>query len=211
MLDFKRESSLSGKVAGVDEVGRGAWAGPVFAAAAVLSPDAANSPDLKLINDSKALSKRNRKIIYEQLLKTIKSGNAWIGIGSADVNEIDSLNILQATMLAMQRAVADLPFIPSSILIDGNKTPELPSPSQAIVKGDRLVLSIAAASIYAKVTRDKYMFNLSKNYGGYGWEQNSGYGTRRHQEGLIHFGLTKHHRKSFKPIKKILNQKTIYS
>lgn len=211
MLDFTLESSLSGKVAGVDEVGRGAWAGPVYAAAAVLTAHAANSPNLAFINDSKALSKGKREIIYKQLLNAIKSGNAWIGIGSAGVKEIDSLNILEATMLAMQRAVADLPFIPETILIDGNKTPELPSPSKAIVNGDKLILSIAAASIYAKVTRDKYMFSLSKEYDGYGWEQNSGYGTQRHQQGLINCGITEHHRKSFRPVKNIIKQNTIYS
>ena len=211
MLDFTREASFDGKVAGVDEVGRGAWAGPVFAAAAILSSRAANSPELVMINDSKTLSKRNREIIYKQLLNVIKSEHAWVGIGSAGVKEIDSLNILQATMLAMQRAVADLPFVPISILIDGNKSPELPAPSQTIVKGDKLVLSIAAASIYAKVTRDNYMLGLSKKYSDYGWEQNSGYGTRRHQEGLIRCGITEHHRKSFKPIKNLINKNTIYS
>ena len=210
MPDYTREAAAGGRVAGVDEVGRGAWAGPVFTAAAVLSPDATATPALAGLDDSKTISKRNRERYYEALVQACDKGQAWIALGQADVDEIDALNILGATMLAMQRAVAALPVAPTFILVDGNRVPELPVPAEAIVNGDGLVLSIAAASIYAKVSRDKHMTALALESPGFGWEHNAGYGTRQHQEALARLGTTRHHRKSFAPIKKLLQETPTY-
>ncbi len=204
MPDYSREAAAGGRVAGVDEVGRGCWAGPVFAAAAILSPRAAAAPDLAGLDDSKAIGKRARERCFDALARARDAGEAWLAIGRAEVEEIDALNILGATMLAMQRAVAALPVAPTSILVDGNRVPDLPSPAEAIVGGDGCVLSIAAASIYAKVSRDRFMGELARTHPGYGWDRNAGYGTRQHQDALAALGPTRHHRKSFAPIKKIL-------
>jgi ribonuclease HII len=208
MPGYSREIAAGGRVAGVDEVGRGCWAGPVFAAAAILSPRAAAAPDLASLDDSKAISKRAREQCYDVLLRASNAGEAWLVLGRAEVEEIDALNILGATMLAMQRAVAALPVAPTSILVDGNRVPNLPSPAEAVVGGDGHVLSIAAASIYAKVSRDRFMGELAQTCPGYGWEHNAGYGTREHQEALASLGPTRHHRKSFAPIKKLLPEIT---
>ncbi len=202
--DYAREAAAGGRVAGVDEVGRGAWAGPVFAAAAILSPRAAAAPELSRLDDSKAMSKRARERRFEALAHACQAGEAWLALGRAEVEEIDALNILGATMLAMQRAVAALPVEPSSILIDGNRAPDFAVPAEAVVDGDAQVLSIAAASIYAKVSRDRLMAELAHDHPGFGWERNAGYGTRQHQDALAAHGPTRHHRKSFAPIKKIL-------
>jgi ribonuclease HII len=210
MPDYAREAAAGGRVAGVDEVGRGAWAGPVFAAAAILSPRAAAAPELAGLDDSKALGKRAREHCFEALAHACDTGEAWLALGRAEVDEIDTLNILGATMLAMQRAVAALPVAPASILIDGNRVPDLTVPAEAIVGGDAHVLSIAAASIYAKVSRDRLMADLARDYPGFGWERNAGYGTRQHQDALASQGPTHHHRKSFAPIKKILAGTTTY-
>jgi ribonuclease HII len=208
--DFARETAAGGNVAGVDEVGRGAWAGPVFAAAAILSPEAAATPELAGLDDSKAISKTIREQFFNALTRASDRGEAWLALGRADVAEIDALNILGATMLAMQRAVAALPVPPDSILVDGNRLPDLPAPSEAIVGGDGLVLSIAAASIYAKVSRDRHMGKLAQTSPGYGWERNAGYGTREHQAALATLGATPHHRQSFAPIKKLLQSTPTY-
>ena len=210
MADYSREAAAGGRVAGVDEVGRGAWAGPVFTAAAILTPRAAATPELTGLDDSKAISKANRERYFDALERTRDDGEAWLALGSADVAEIDALNILGATMLAMQRAVAALPVVPQSILVDGNRVPNLPAPAEAIVNGDGLVLSIAAASIYAKVSRDRLMGELGQECPGYGWERNAGYGTRQHQDALAQWGPTRHHRQSFAPIKKILLETATY-
>ncbi len=204
MPDFAREAAAGGHVAGVDEVGRGAWAGPVFAAAAILSPGAAAAPEFAGLDDSKAIGKRAREGLYEKLLEASAAGEAWLGLGHAEVDEIDALNILGATMLAMQRAVAALPLSPTSVLVDGNRVPDLAQPAEAVIGGDASVLSIAAASIYAKVSRDRLMAELAQSPPGFGWERNAGYGTREHQAALAQLGPTRHHRKSFAPIKKIL-------
>lgn len=204
MPDYSREAAAGGRVAGVDEVGRGCWAGPVFAAAAILSPRAAATPDLAGLDDSKAMSKKARERCFDALARASDAGEAWLALGHADVDEIDTLNILGATMLAMRRAIAALPVAPTSILVDGNRVPDLPAPAEAVVKGDSYVLSIAAASIYAKVSRDRFMGELAQTCPGYGWERNAGYGTRQHQDALATLGPTRHHRKSFAPIKKIL-------
>lgn len=210
MPDYAREAAAGGKVAGVDEVGRGSWAGPVFAAAAILSPRAAATPELAGLDDSKAIGKRAREKYFEALARVCDAGDAWLALGHADVEEIDALNILGATMLAMQRAVAALPVAANSVLVDGNRVPDLPLPATAIVNGDSLVLSIAAASIFAKVSRDRLMGDLAQECPGFGWERNAGYGTRQHQDALASLGPTRHHRKSFAPIKKILLETPTY-
>ena len=210
MPDYAREAAAGGKVAGVDEVGRGAWAGPVFAAAAILSSRAAATPELAGLDDSKAIGKRAREKYFEALARVCDAGDAWLALGHADVEEIDALNILGATMLAMQRAVAALPVAANSVLVDGNRVPDLPMPATAIVNGDSLVLSIAAASIFAKVSRDRLMGELAQECPGFGWERNAGYGTRQHQDALASLGPTRHHRKSFAPIKKILLETSTY-
>jgi ribonuclease HII len=204
MPDYSREAASDGPVAGVDEVGRGCWAGPVFAAAAILSPRAAAAPDLAALDDSKAIGRRARERCFAALERAATAGEAWLALGRAEVEEIDALNILGATMLAMQRAVAALPVEPSAVLVDGNRVPDLPQPAEAVIGGDACVLSIAAASIYAKVSRDRFMAELARSHPGFGWERNAGYGTRQHQAALASLGPTRHHRKSFAPIRKLL-------
>lgn len=194
MPDFSLEDSFSGVVAGIDEAGRGPWAGPVAAGAVIL--DAKNIPDG--INDSKKLKLEKREAIFEQLRQC-----AIVGVGLASVEEIDRFNILQATKLAMSRALADLSEQPHIALVDGNQLPELPCRGLAVVKGDSKSLSIAAASIVAKVTRDRIMHKLALQHSEYGWETNSGYGTKAHVEAISKYGITSHHRKSFKPIAKL--------
>ena len=208
--DYTREAAAGGHVAGVDEVGRGAWAGPVFAAAAILSPRAAEAPQLAGLDDSKAISKQARERCFDALALACDAGEAWLALGYAEVDEIDTLNILGATMLAMQRAVAALPVAPNTVLVDGNRVPDLAAPAEAVVGGDSLVLSIAAASIYAKVARDRLMADLALECPGFGWERNAGYGTRQHQAALASLGPTRHHRKSFAPIKKLLTATATY-
>ncbi len=185
-------------VAGVDEVGRGPWAGPVVAACIVLPPDYAET-GLATLNDSKKLTEKKRAALFDILAELPH------GIGQANVEEIDTLNILLASLLAMHRAVAAMPNPPAHILVDGHKLPDWPYAASAIVKGDSLSPSIAAASVLAKVTRDRYMAALDREFPGYGWAQNMGYGTKAHQIGLAERGVTPHHRKSFAPIRKILS------
>ena len=181
---------------GIDEAGRGPWAGPVVAAAVILPEHFVTDK----INDSKKLSKKNRDLLYENITK-----NADFGIGFASVNEIDRLNILQATCLAMKRALDNLNILPVRALVDGNVIPrDLPCAAKCIVKGDSKVVSIAAASIIAKVTRDRFMTELSQLYPGYGWDKNFGYGVKQHQEALKKLGVTPEHRRSFKPIHNML-------
>ena len=205
MPDFKHETTLIGKhslIAGIDEAGRGPWAGPVVAGA-VIFPQLNISEHLaKKLDDSKKLSATKR----EELFKELHTCGALIGCGSASVEEIDRLNILQATFLAMRRAIENLPVVPSFAIIDGNKIPpDLPCPARSLVKGDALSLSVAAASIIAKVTRDRLMSDLAKEFPYYGWEKNAGYGTKAHQIGLAEHGICIHHRKSYAPIKKYLS------
>lgn len=211
MPDFQFESSFmtnnSGLIAGVDEAGRGPWAGPVVAGAVIF-------PELKIpdflaqkLDDSKKLTPAKREELFEKL----HSCGALIGCGSASVEEIDRLNILQATFLAMRRAIDSLPAVPSFALIDGNKVPPgLPCPAQALVKGDARSLSVAAASIIAKVTRDRLMAELAKEFPYYGWGKNAGYGTKAHQNGLAEHGICVHHRKSYAPIKQYLPKSENY-
>ena len=186
----------SSNICGIDEVGRGPWAGPVVAAAVVLDPN--NTPEG--LNDSKKLTAKRREALFDLII-----ASSQVGIGEASVEEIDQINILQATYLAMRRAITNLPEPPGHALIDGNRTPpDLPCSAEAIVKGDAKIPAIAAASIIAKVTRDRIMTRLDTEFPGYGWAQNAGYGVPTHAKALIELGVTPHHRRSFKPIHKIL-------
>ena len=196
MPDFTFEHTCTPPVAGVDEAGRGPWAGPVVAAAVILPVGVLDPYLLTRLDDSKKL----KKGIREDLLAALEPV-ADIGVGVASPTEIDDINILQATMLAMQRAVDGLSETPVSVLVDGNRAPSIASEVTTIVKGDSLSLSIAAASIVAKVTRDRMMAVLAEQYPGYGWERNAGYGTKDHREALARLGVTPAHRQSFAPIR----------
>jgi len=182
-------------VAGIDEAGRGPLAGPVIAAAVVLDMAALPRRIARRIDDSKQLAARER----EELFALVRP-YAAIGVGGASVGEIDSINILRATLLAMRRAAARLPVRPAVALVDGNCAPDLPCEVRTIIDGDALSLSIAAASIVAKVTRDRLMAALARYHPGYGWEHNAGYGTEEHRQALVRLGLTPHHRRSFRPV-----------
>ena len=182
-------------IAGVDEVGRGSLIGPVFAAAVILN----KSINKRLLKDSKSLTKSKREI----LSKYIKENSIW-SIGKASVKEIEKINILQASLLAMKRAVKKLKKKPSLVLIDGNQLPEIKNYKlKSIIKGDQKIPSISAASIIAKVTRDKMITNLGKKLKGYYLEKNSGYGTKQHLKAIKILGITSQHRKTFSPINKI--------
>ena len=182
-------------IAGVDEVGRGSLIGPVYAAAVILN----RNIDKKKLKDSKILSKINREILE----KYIKKNSIW-AIGSASLIEIEKLNILNASLLAMKRAIKKLKKKPQLVLIDGNKLPNLKNYNlKYVIKGDQKISSISAASIIAKVTRDKFITKLSKKFKNYGWKTNYGYGTKEHLNALKKFGITKHHRKTFSPLHKI--------
>lgn len=183
-------------IAGVDEVGRGPLCGPVTAAAVIL--DAKNIPDG--LNDSKKLTAKRRETLYNALMEC-----AEVSIAHASVEEIDQINILRASHLAMERAIAGLPRPPDHVLIDGNMIPrDLTISAQSVIKGDGKSLSIAAASIIAKVCRDRIMADLAQEFPGYGWEKNAGYPTPVHLKALLNLGVTPHHRRSFKPVYKML-------
>ncbi len=185
-------------IAGVDEAGRGPLAGPVVAAAVVLNPNAI--PDG--LNDSKKLSATRREALLEEIHAV-----ASVGVGIATVAEIDDLNILRASHLAMVRAIDALPKRPDLALIDGNMLPrDLPCAGEAIIKGDARSVSIAAASIVAKCTRDAIMVDLAQQHPGYGWDSNMGYPSAAHKAALQNIGVTPHHRRSFKPVHNILYQ-----
>ena len=182
-------------VAGVDEVGRGSLIGPVYAAAVILD----KTINKKLLKDSKSLKKTER----ESLSKYIKENSVW-SVGKASVKEIDKINILQASLLAMKRAIKKLKKKPTLTLIDGNKLPEIKNYKlKSVIKGDQKIPSISAASIIAKVTRDKMITKLAKKFKGYKWDQNYGYGTKHHLKAIKDLGITSHHRKKFSPINKI--------
>jgi ribonuclease HII len=198
MPDLSREIRLGRLVAGIDEVGRGPLAGPVVAAAVILDRDNL-PPELDGLDDSKTLSAAARRRYALVIRKT-----ARIGIGAASVAEIDRLNILQATMLAMVRATAALGFVPDAALVDGNRAPTLACKVETLVDGDALSLSIAAASVIAKVLRDRAMADLARRYDCYGWERNAGYGTAEHRLALERHGVTPHHRRSFAPVRAAL-------
>lgn len=196
--------------AGVDEAGRGPWAGPVTAAAVILTPGAETALRATGVADSKKLSRAQRERCFDAICEAGARGDLWYAVASAGVAEIDSINILQASLSAMSRAVAGLPVRADHALIDGNKTPDLACPSDAIVGGDGTVLSISAASILAKVSRDRAMTELATAHPGYGWERNAGYGTAEHRRALESLGVTPHHRRSFAPIRKLLEADPIY-
>ncbi|WP_296427404.1 ribonuclease HII [Yoonia sp.] len=200
--DFSFETAARARgflyVAGVDEVGRGPLAGPVCAAAVILDP--ANIP--AGLNDSKKLTAKRRDALYDLIIAT-----ANVSLGQATVAEIDAHNILRASHIAMVRAIDGLSQNADHILIDGNMVPRgLTASSQTIIKGDARSLSIAAASIVAKVWRDRHMVDLAQQYPGYGWDKNAGYPTAAHKSGLANLGVTPHHRRSFKPVHNILYQ-----
>jgi ribonuclease HII len=178
-------------VAGVDEAGRGPWAGPVVAAAVILDPR--RIPDN--IDDSKMLDEESRAFLYNRIMKV-----ADVGVGIAELDRIESDNILGATLWAMETAVAALKTKPRLVLIDGNKAPRTTIATRTIVKGDAKCLSIAAASIIAKVTRDRIMMTLARDYPGYGFERHKGYGTPEHQAAIARLGVCALHRRSFKPV-----------
>ena len=181
-------------VAGVDEVGRGSLIGPVYAAAVILK----KSINIKLLKDSKSLKKSQREI----LSKYIKQNSIW-SIGRASVKEIEKINILHASLLAMKRAIKKLKKKPTLVLIDGNKLPDIKFYRlKSIIKGDEKIPSISAASIIAKVTRDKMITNLGKKFKGYYWDKNFGYGTKQHLKAIKNLGVTIQHRKTFSPINK---------
>lgn len=207
MPDWTLENNFNGYVCGIDEAGRGPWIGPVVAGA-VIFLDRNISPELlKGINDSKKLSTKKREYLYNLLLQEAEKGRICFGIGEASAAEIDTLNILQATFLAMSRAVENLSTKPTHALIDGNRLPaEFPCPTSCHIGGDSLSYSIASASILAKVYRDRLLQKMALKYPGYGLEKNAGYGTKDHIEGLKKFGVTPEHRKSYKPIKEFLAQ-----
>ena len=188
-------------IAGVDEVGRGSLIGPVYAAAVILNKSI-NKKDLK---DSKKISKNQR----ERFFKIIKKNSIW-SIGIASIEEIEKLNILNASLLAMKRAIQKLEKKPTLVLIDGNKLPEMKNYKlKSIIKGDQKISEISAASIIAKVSRDRLITNLSKKFKKYSWSKNAGYGTRDHLVAIKKYGVTKLHRKSFKPIHNILSLKKL--
>jgi ribonuclease HII len=205
--DFSFETAAHSKgfsaVAGVDEVGRGPLAGPVVAAAVILDP--ANIP--AGLNDSKKLSAGRRDALFDQIM-----ASADVSLAEATVAEIDTHNILRASHIAMVRAIEGLGRAADHALIDGNMIPrDLRIEAQTIIKGDARSLSISAASIVAKVWRDRHMVDLAQQYPHYGWEKNAGYPTAQHKLGLAQFGVTPHHRRSFKPVHNILYQDRIVS
>ena len=190
-----KDQDLMKVIAGVDEVGRGSLIGPVYAAAVILKKEI----NKKLLKDSKSLTKTKREI----LSKYIKKNSIW-ATGKASVKEIEKINILNASLLAMKRAMIKLKKKPTLVLIDGNKLPKIKNYSlKSIVKGDQKIPSISAASIIAKVTRDRMITNLGKKFIGYYWDQNFGYGTKQHLKAIKNLGVTIHHRKTFSPINKI--------
>lgn len=197
---FERAAQANGflRIAGVDEVGRGPLAGPVTAAAVVLDAEAIPAG----LNDSKKLSLKRREALEQDIFAT-----AQVAVAHATVEEIDSMNILRASHLAMERAVAALDPPPDYLLIDGNLIPNgLVQPCEAVVKGDARSVSIAAASIMAKLARDRVMVDLAQQFPGYGWEKNAGYPSKQHRDALTQLGVTPHHRRSFKPVHNILYQ-----
>ncbi len=200
MPDFEIEKAGIARgmvpVAGIDEAGRGPWAGPVVAAAVVLSPDTLPAG----INDSKALTSVDRDRLYDAIV----ASGAAIGVGIADVARIDDMNILQASLWAMAEAVACLPKAPLLALVDGNRAPQLACQTRTIVAGDARCLSIAAASIVAKVTRDRVMTGLANEFPQYGFERHKGYGTPEHKDALERLGPTPHHRRSFRPVRLVI-------
>ena len=207
MPTWEIEDKIGGAVCGVDEAGRGPWVGPVVAGAVMFLSRDVNPEILAHIDDSKKLTAKKREKLYDLLLAEARAGHLTYGIGEASAAEIDALNILQATFLAMKRAVEKLSPQPAHALIDGNRLPaNFACATSCYIGGDARSYSIAAASVLAKVYRDNLMKELALKYTGYGFEINAGYGTKEHIEGLKKYGITPEHRKSYKPIKELLEQ-----
>ncbi len=206
MPDFAFENKFNGLVAGIDEAGRGPWAGPVVAGAVVFLTRDVDEYLLQNLDDSKKISAKKREILYQKLLEAKEKGQILLSIGQASAEEIDKLNILQATFTAMRRALDNLGKIPQYALIDGNQKPQnFPCESYTVIKGDARSYSIAAASIAAKVYRDHLMRDLAQQYPYYAFEKNAGYGTKAHIEGLKNHGIISGvHRVSYKPIQEFL-------
>ncbi len=211
MPDYRLEQALAegadraggARVVGLDEAGRGPWAGPVVAAAVWLDPARLPGGLLGALDDSKKLTRARRETLFEAM--TARAGlGLEFALGQASVEEIDRLNILQASLLAMTRAAVGLGFRPEAALVDGNRAPDLPCPARTVVKGDSRSLSIAAASIAAKVVRDRHMAELARCHPGFGWERNQGYGTAEHRAALDRLGVTPEHRRSFRPVREAL-------
>ena len=201
MPDFAIERQCKGLVCGIDEVGRGPLAGPVVAAAVILEPRRFPKMLRDGLDDSKVLTRPQREACYRALRRCADRGSARSGIGAASAGELDRLNLLRAALLAMARAVAVLGVRPDTALVDGVIAPPLTCAVQTVVKGDALSFSIAAASVVAKVTRDRIMRGLAPRYPGYGWETNVGYATQEHGEAIRRLGITRHHRRSFAPVR----------
>ncbi|WP_299722013.1 ribonuclease HII [uncultured Tateyamaria sp.] len=196
MPDFEFETRIGGRVAGVDEVGRGPLAGPVTAAAVVLDVDAIPTG----LDDSKKLSMKKREALWAEIIAT-----ADVSVAHASVREIEEMNILRAAHLAMVRAVRGLRHPPDHVLVDGTMLPrDLALPATPIVRGDARSLSIAAASIVAKICRDRIMVDLAQQHPGYGWETNMGYPSKSHRLALQNLGVSPHHRRTFKPVHNML-------
>jgi ribonuclease HII len=202
MPDYLIESRAGGRVAGVDEAGRGPLAGPVLAAAVVL-PRRVPRALTALLDDSKKLDPARRDAAFAALLAARRAGLVEIGVGAASVTEISRINILRAALLSMARAVARLPTPPDLALVDGNQPPPLTCALRCVVDGDALCFSIAAASIVAKVLRDRTMTRLSLRWPGYGWETNAGYATSTHRTALLRLGPTRHHRAGFGTVRQM--------
>jgi ribonuclease HII len=188
--DLALQRKYGGVIAGVDEAGRGPWAGPVVAAAVIFYGKPPSG-----IHDSKQLSAEVRETLFPKIQAV-----AHVGVGMAEVDIIDDINIYHATHAAMCKAIQALVIVPSAVLVDGNRYPKLEMPAEALIGGDALSLSIAAASIIAKVTRDKIMRALASSFPQYAWERNKGYGTQEHAAALKLHGVTCHHRRSFRPV-----------
>ena len=205
MPDFAIERGCAGLVCGVDEAGRGPLAGPVVAAAVILDRRRFRGMLRRELDDSKALTREAREACFAALLDYAKTGAVSIAVGAASAREIDRINILRASLVAMRRAVATLGIRPDIALVDGNVAPSLSCPVKTVVKGDALSFSIAAASVVAKVTRDRIMYGLARRYPGYGWATNVGYSTAEHFAGIGRLGVTPHHRRSFEPVRLALS------
>ena len=189
LWEIERGLDIDGLICGVDEAGRGPLAGPVCAAAVILPPETV----IEGLNDSKRLTEKRREALYDVICQTAVA----YGIAMASEQEIDELNILQATFLAMRRAVEQLQTLPAMVLVDGNRDPGLGISTQTVVGGDGKSANIAAASILAKVTRDRYMMQLAADYPAYGFEIHKGYGTKRHYDAILEHGVAPVHRRSF--------------
>ena len=208
--DFALEAALGGNVCGVDEAGRGPWAGPVVAGAAVIDIEYLPAALRERLDDSKKLTAKRREQVFAMMEAAAADGAMHFTIAEASVAEIDALNILRATMLAMTRAVAALPLVPDHALIDGNRVPDgLPCPGRSVIGGDARSLSIAAASIAAKVSRDRMMAVLDAEFPGYGFARHAGYGTPDHQAALARLGPSPAHRRSFAPVRRLLDAHNI--